>query len=500
MKKFILSVSMVVAILLFCTAGARSEIDVNLRGQVSSLFILRDTNGFQHGFMDNLYGTQWRNELKFDLTIRPVYKGVPAYRLEKVFLSYRGAYDAIFDCRPHAFENIQKHTSDDFELGQRDLETENDLREAFVDFVGAEGMQKVNLRLGRQIVRWGETDTFNVINVVNPSDYSYQMNFANPDDLAMPLWMGRLDYSVMGLGIFDTFGLQILVIPDIKPSITAPLNGKNNTVNFDAPYAYLYKGFDGLGITHINEDIDGSGFNNMEYGLSTTFGISGLELALYYFTGYQNGGAADWSDYLTFYGSGGLLGKPELTFRHPRQRVYGYSFNYYIAPLNGVLRGEGAYTNRMALTETDFGPGDLTGIAMKKVIHNLIGFDKDLHPRWIGTDSALTVNLDAHWKHIKDWEDNRSIHPANLTDSFLYCMMMMTDYYHGQIKPTVVAWYDPEGNWMSRINLKWDPDGKWLYEITEMSYWGNTNGISDLCVNGAQINTSELSFKVTYRF
>ena len=515
MKKYTLLVSMVLIFLLLCTTQARSELDVSLRGALSSLFVLRDTNGFQHGLMDELYGTQWRNELQFDLTVRPVYKTLPSVRLEKVFLSYKGAYDAIYDLRDHAFEDIQKHKSEDFELGRRDIETENDLREAFVDFVAAEGMHKANLRLGRQIVRWGESDAFNVINVVNPSDNSYQMFFSDPDDTATPLWMARLDYSVMGAGFLDTFGIELLAIPDIRPMLTAPLNGET-CANFDAPYAFLYRGYgDPLGgaflpymdttVNHINEDVPGNGTENMEYAVSTSFGIGGFEGVLHYFAGHQDMGAVDFSDYWTYwmpvlggFGYPGMIGgKNELTFRHPMQRVYGYSFNYFVAPLNGVIRGEGAYTNKMSLFEVDPTFTDTTWIAKKNVIHNVLAFDKDLHPSWIGTDSALTWNTEGHWKHIKGWDTDKAIHPANKEDTFILTTLLMTDYYHGTIKPTILGMYDTEGTWCTRANIKWDPDGKWLYEITEMSWWGNPNCISDFA---PLINTSELSFKVSYRF
>ena len=157
MKRYLIIVSWIVLILLSYPVNGHS-LGVDVRGHVSSLFILRDTDGFQHGFLDENEGVQWRNELQFDLTLKPEYAGMPTYYLEKVFMSYRGAYDAIFELRDK-YDNVREKSPDDFELGKDDLEWENDLREVFMDLVAEEGMTKVNLRLGRQIVRWGETDS-----------------------------------------------------------------------------------------------------------------------------------------------------------------------------------------------------------------------------------------------------------------------------------------------------------------------------------------------------
>ena len=320
MKRYVIILSMIALMFVFYPGKGQCYM-LEFGGQVSSLFVLRDTSGFQDGFMDDFYGVQWRNTLDFALTIKPEYAGNPSVYVDKVYLAYRGAYDAIFETRRDAFSNVVEKERDDFEIGLDDVEWENDLREAFVDIVAEGGAQKANLRLGRQIVRWGETDSFNVINVVNPSDYSYQLAFSRPDDIATPLWMARLDYTVAGLGFLDSFGIELLAIPDIRPTQLGPLAGKDGMANFDAPYSYTLSGLDGIGITRFREDVASNTFENMEYGISASFGIGDLEAALHYFVGFQDNGALDWTQYIIWAGSGGFAGVPELTFTHPRQRT-----------------------------------------------------------------------------------------------------------------------------------------------------------------------------------
>jgi len=255
----------------------------------------------------------------------------------------------------------------------------------------------------------------------------------------------------------------------------------------------LYDGMaaNGLeGLVKIKEDVAANTWENMEYGISLLFSLGDLEATLHYFTGHQDDGVFEWT------------GFPTLTFKHPRQRTYGFSFNYFVAPLNGVLRGEGAYTERMHLGYNPTGnPLAFPEISSKIVDQVLLGFDKDLHPKWIGTDSALTSAFEFYWKHIEGLEvkNDPNIYAADKRDSYILTCFFMTDYYHGTIKPQVSAAYDVAGTWMTRAALGWDPDGKWLVELTQMSFYGRRDAISQY-TKAPLIDNSELSLKVSYRF
>lgn len=235
MSKIVKTMVLALSFMLLIITGKAQALETDFHGRVQSTFVLRDNNGMQFGFMDNTEGVQWRNELKFDLTVKPEYDTNPAFRLSKFFLSYRGAYDAIFESRD-AYDNVRKKSPDDFELGKDDLETENDLREVFTDLILEDETQRLTMRLGRQITQWGEADGFNVVNIVNPQDNSNLMFFENVEELATPLWMARFNYSKLGIGPFAELGLEFLAVPDIKPHQFAPIEG-----DCDAPYAFGFK-------------------------------------------------------------------------------------------------------------------------------------------------------------------------------------------------------------------------------------------------------------------
>ncbi|MBW1903537.1 MAG: hypothetical protein JRJ20_18210 [Deltaproteobacteria bacterium] len=166
---------------------------------------------------------------------------------------------------------------------------------------------------------------------------------------------------------------------------------------------------------------------------------------------------------------------------------------------------------------------DATSLGGRVVYQGLLAVDKDLHPKFIGTTSALTCNLQGYWRHVsglcdgeKSVQTGTRAYAQDLHDSYRVTIMLLTDYHHGEISPSIFAMYDPEGTWMTTANIKYtpsnhDPEGTWMttanikytpsnhwqFKLTQMSFWGNENAISPFA---GMIGTSELSFKVMYRF
>lgn len=71
----------------------------------------------------------------------------------------------------------------------------------------------LDLKLGRQIVNWGRSDTIRVLDIVNPLD-NREPGLVDIEDLRRPVSMLRLDYYPGGL--LSDWNLQGLVIPEIR--------------------------------------------------------------------------------------------------------------------------------------------------------------------------------------------------------------------------------------------------------------------------------------------
>lgn len=96
------------------------------------------------------------------------------------------------------------------------------LRELYVDF---SPNANHNIRIGRQIVIWGESLTTKVGDVVNPENSRFTFAFANWEDTRIPLWMAK------GLHTFDSIATSFEWL--ISPNLV----GEEYRVNRSGEYA-----------------------------------------------------------------------------------------------------------------------------------------------------------------------------------------------------------------------------------------------------------------------
>lgn len=495
-KRFVLlSVFAVIALLLNTNDGfgalGMEDVDVNFTGHIQSTYVLRDNQGIQYDFLRNTEGVQWRQELKFDVSIAPKYDAPPPLRVSKIFFSYRGAYDAIYDLRNkyNAIPDSRRDGGSRYDTGLDDLRIENDLREVFFDVTANAGQQgTLNSRLGRQIIQWGEADGFNLVNIVNPQDNRSLMFFSNPDDLANPIWMGRFDYSSGNVGPFSNFSAQFLVIPDNRPSVYAATDQ-----SMVAPYAYVFQSLRGF---DMRQNDNPSTFNDMPYGFRLGFQKGPVTAYLYHFNGFQAAPALNFSD----------LPVGKIMMDHPRLKMYGASFNYAWDAVAGVLRGEASYTDSLTyldLRNSYLDPSgnfsNLAGYTSNKTYQALLGFDKALHPKFIGTDSALTTTYQVYWRGIDGWNFADFASTPYKQNTYRVSVSASTDYFHGTISPSVFLMYDLSGVLMTMPTIEYTPDGKWYFDVSAMMAFGDKHAVCDYN-NALLTEISEFSFRMGYRW
>ncbi len=251
------------------------------------------------------------------------------------------------------------------------------------------------------------------------------------------------------------------------------------------------------------------GIDHLEYGGRLTSSFGNVNASLYYFRGYQDDGAMNFSEFFT---------KGVLSFDHPKQNYIGASFNLYIAPLNAVIRGEGNLIDEVAVLDLEdcWGgqgalvkamalpmlPGDenARGYSMHKVYQGLLGFDKDLWIRKINSTSMIKTSWQFYWKHIDDWDYDKTWRPFDEEDNYRLTCFIWSDFWYGRIHPEIFCMYDFENVLMTMASVKYTYDGKWFYKLTQMSFWGDSDAISPFTQPVNLINTSELSFRVGYEW
>jgi hypothetical protein len=98
--------------------------------------------------------------------------------------------------------------------GRRDYDNEV-LDEYEVDFDATEvwiqgsPLENLDVKLGRQIVNWGRSDTLRVVDVVNPLD-NREPGLIDIEDLRRPVGAARVDYY------WGSWNLSALVIPELR--------------------------------------------------------------------------------------------------------------------------------------------------------------------------------------------------------------------------------------------------------------------------------------------
>ncbi len=505
------------------SSNAAAEMTTSFHGNFESNFILRDKDGIQYGFFDEAYGVQQRNTLKFDIDVEPglVWGTVS---VEKVHLTYRGAYDSIFDFRAHAYNIKDNIGASRFDYGLRDIRFENDLREAFIDFVYRGDSEGGFFRPGRQIVSWGEGLLETLNDVINPPDQSYAMFFQSPDDVKTPLWMCRLNYSVPR---FSNIGLNfdLLWVPDIRPtqfSVRDSVAG-NRTAGLEAPYISILPFVDFRGLD-VREDVP---TNENEYGAKVNAQIGErLNISLLYFRDVVNDPAVQLKNWIII---GGRPIPTLASFTHNKQHVYGGYFSYQLLAFGteAIIRGEishyTAYPINIVSADTILNgpaarlpPIQWVGITylLKPVTKTTLSIDKELRIRWLSKD---LTKVSFEWLHkvINEWNnrlDNRWYYTGsttrirqdrrNIREQDVFMAQAQTYWWASRLNPSFTVAYNPGkhgegGTGMIAPSIKWYITPRTYSDLKLQAFFGDTKSSWGF---GTLIPTSDVTFKLGYEW
>lgn len=196
------------------------------------------------------------------------------------------------------------------------VQVEKELREWFLDIHFAAS----DLRVGRQIVRWGVVEGARVTDEVNPLDFK-EFILRDVVDRYVPLMMAKYDYYL------PNSSMQLLWIPEVQPHLPAPVG-----TEFEQ-FQYL----PGLRVPR-------SGISNAEYGARYSFSLVGADLSLSYLDTWDDFPAA----FRSVRGVGataefGVTPTVDFVPAPPRLHIPGISFSRALGPF--IWSGEAAYVN-----------------------------------------------------------------------------------------------------------------------------------------------------------
>ena len=487
-EKRLIFISALVALMcmVLTPPGHCIKLDTDVQGEIHFNYVLRDTNGFEDEFMDETKGVQARTQLKLDVLLQPVYEIEPALKLDKVFFRIRCGYDAIYDLTDR-YDGVPRDRSTDsrFDLERDELQYTLDLFEAYADIDYEAAGWYSNLRLGRQIIQWGEAGLFNVVNVVNPQDLSILRNFDNPEDLAMPIWMARLDITSPAVGIFNELNLQLCYIPDNRPTVF----GIDIAPGVASPYSLA-----GGAFGEIRQNDESSKLTDPQWAIRAGFSAASLRMYFYWYNGYQNGPAINLVQ--------GVLDGTGFTYLdHPEQDVYGASFNYDFG--KWVLRGEAAYTDETYLLDLEgLFVDNFTGYKGYERYEYLIGTDTTFFATYGfpgAGGSPLNASFEIYYRENDGYDFNPALRPAAEEDTWRATSVFSCFFLHGSLLGVWASLYDDAGDGalLQAISAEYTPDGRLYAKIAFSMVFGDDTAGSDFA---PLIGSSEIAFRIGYRF
>ena len=295
------------------------------------------------------------------------------------FFSVRGFYDFVYLLKGRDNYTQQVLDSQENELLIEDA------------FIQGSITEKLDTKIGRQVVVWGTLDNLRVTDVLNPLDLRVP-GLTDIDDLRWPVTMIKLDY------FFADWTLAGMAIPEIRFSKLPPFGSDYYPFPLPPP----------------PEDTPEEGFGNPEYAASLTGIFSGWDLAFY--------GAYIYDD--RAYAERVPLGSSsQLVRKHARVTMLGSAFN--IAAGNWLMKTEAAWLDGIQYTNTP-------GVTYSR-------FDLGAGVEYSGFRDA-TVSLEIANRHINDFNRALELPGDDLRENeFQWVARIMKNYLNDSLTLTLLA-------------------------------------------------------------
>jgi hypothetical protein len=485
-----------------------NTLSISSKMQTRASFRLQDAeeNGYSYP-RDVKTGdlVQWRNlalvEIDHDLNKLTEDLGIlyPLKKLEiqsKYHMVARFMYEALYNVGSEGFKEVRENDKDNIDSFKQSY----DLWEFYADF----SRGPVFVRIGRQILAWGETDIFRLLDGINPLDNTFGGPFEDLDDRRIPLWMLRGSYNLDTVGPFSSLTVEGFWVPgtwDAKVSPWAPLGTPYMAPDPDVSvYKRLY-------INPPAKEMSNSRWGGRlqwlfgpDMNCSIAHYKSFLDLPTTYFVLREpvEGPLLDFSNLI-------------INGDYPEVQVTGGSMTYWESLTNIVFRGEIAQFWDEALFEisqngrpllADYAPlpgpvldaiAGFAGedprsfgffgvplspqsgnMAKRDILRWMIGLDKQLWVRPLNKESMFFTSFQYFGQWIQDHR-NDTIMPVVIPDKFvpntvnsitgepvpsyqdfphiqstehILTALVNTNYMKGSITPQMAAAYDLSGVWL----------------------------------------------------
>jgi hypothetical protein len=485
----------------------KNTLSFSAKLQTRVTFRLQDSDGYT--FPNTKTGdlVQWRNLalLEIDHDLKELTKSLdilyPLKKLKirsKYHIVGRFMYDALYNVGSDEFKAVR----DNDKVNIDTFKQAYDLWEAYADFSRGPGF----LRIGRQILAWGETDIFRLLDGINPLDNSFGGPFEDLDDRRIPLWMLRGSYNLGTVGPISSFTLEGFWVPGTWDTKVGPWPPKGTPYAIPLPVQAIYD------ILLVNTPAKTMSHSRWGVRLQGMLGPN-ANVSVAHYRSFPD--IPKSRVILTEPVTGPLLDTSlvRINLDYEPVQVTGASINYWESITDFVFRGEvawfwdemvwihtindrplhpdtiiplgGAALSALALVNPpDLRSNGLYGIPVdpksgeipnRNILRYMIGFDKQVWIRPLNKVSMFFLSMQYFGQWMQDYpHDNPPVTDVQLPDKFvpevnsitgepipdytqfptinetehIFTFLINSMYRKGSLLPQVAAAYDARGSWL----------------------------------------------------
>ena len=433
--------------------------------------------------------------MKFENTfnLKALYRVIPG-KLEvfgRFYLLFDSVYDIENDIGWHRSGlpgrgtgpksgDPRRRYRDDF----HNTRTEDILRELYVDYHSS----NLELRVGKQMIVWGEIDGFRLLDLVNPFDLR-EFILDDYEDSRIPQW--GVDAKWRFWPGKPNKSLEFVFLPNFRKNYfmeegsqweVDELKVFNGGVNafewFDGLLGPLYN-------FEINDNKPANTFENANFGLrykdilQTKRGALAYTFSYYYALDYNfTPFVRSWSPLFGFgstngkspAGLPGFINAPtRVDLEYTRLHILGATFNYTLGYWQ--LRGEFAYTlnKYTGINPLESGPGGQDMAKKKDTFDYCLGFDRSIFTDWFISGQIIQniiINADSHMVKGLSLRDRRAIDTH-------FTLVVQKLFNNDQMTIQNLLAYGTEGEWWVSPMFKWETTQNTTFSLGAQIFEGN---------------------------
>lgn len=378
--------------------------------------------------------------------------------------------------------------------------------------------ENFSMRVGKQIVAWGETDGFRLMDQINPQDLRRGFGDVEFETTIIPIWLIKADYSPPNKPTWlQDLNFEFTYNPNADYIPNQPIKTGNDVGGIWAPNVVLpgpppfYSSHMGSAVANIKTPKQWEDGNEFAFRIRALAYDSVITLNAFY--GYDN-------DYVSrlvppylapipphiLASDGKTILHPYMEGYYPLFRFLGGTYSRDIPPLKAsilggvapVVRIEAlyAYESTFAFTKTGT---PISRFDTSDEVRAAIGVDWKVKIPILNPRAYFSLSGQFYYRRINDYPSDTSIETIQglEKDNYQTTLGISTSYFHQKLTPSFFWLRDINSQSdFFRYQLVYDYSNNWHFTLGALILGGDKSG------QGFQLfdNKDQLYFKISYKW